>query len=82
MPGDEIARARKPEKMEILDTDAIRSRTPLGTSGLYGTQKQTVILVDKDHNVRFFERTLYDKDSNPIPTGQGDVDVSFKFQGN
>ncbi|KAL2417853.1 hypothetical protein ABEF95_001419 [Exophiala dermatitidis] len=50
------------------------------TSGIYGTQKQTVVLADKAGNVRFFERTLFDENSDPIPAGQGDVDVTFKLE--
>lgn len=45
--------------------------------GPYGTQKQTVILVGADRRVRYFERTLFDGDTNPIPAGQGDR--SFEF---
>lgn len=46
--------------------------------GSYGTQKQTVILVRQDSTVRYFERTLYDNDAEPVPTGQGDR--SFEFE--
>lgn len=46
-------------------------------SGAYGTQKQTVLLVKPDGRVRYFERTLYDNDVNPIPVGKGDR--SFEF---
>lgn len=46
-------------------------------SGAYGTQKQTVLLVDSARRVRYFERTLYDNDANPIPVGKGDR--SFEF---
>ncbi|EXJ93894.1 hypothetical protein A1O1_02287 [Capronia coronata CBS 617.96] len=53
---------------------------PLGVSGLYGTQKQTIVLADNSGNVRFFERTLFDEHSNPIPAGKGDVDVTFKIE--
>jgi uncharacterized protein with NRDE domain len=48
-------------------------------SGIYGTQKQTVVLVDHEDNVRFFERTLYDEKSDPIPLGRGDKDVRFQI---
>ncbi|RMD42942.1 hypothetical protein DV735_g2236, partial [Chaetothyriales sp. CBS 134920] len=44
---------------------------PLGVDGVYATQKETVVLVRQDGRVRFFERTLYDSNSNPIPLGEG-----------
>ncbi|KAL2834235.1 NRDE protein-domain-containing protein [Aspergillus cavernicola] len=46
--------------------------------GPYGTQKQTVMLVKKDGQVKYFERTLYDQEANAVPVGQGDR--SFEFQ--
>lgn len=87
---DEIAAATLPEKVDVVGFNTpVRNPSPavnapapkqLGVSGLYGTQKQSVVLVDKDMNVRFFERTLFDADSNPIPPGKGDVDVKFKIE--
>lgn len=47
------------------------------TQGPYGTQKQTVLLVREDGHARYFERTLYDNDTNAIPVGKGDR--SFEF---
>lgn len=47
------------------------------TQGPYGTQKQTVLLVRHDGRVRYFERTLYDNDTNAIPAGQGDRSFAF-----
>ncbi|KAL4889351.1 NRDE protein-domain-containing protein [Aspergillus ambiguus] len=46
--------------------------------GAYGTQQQTVILVSHTGRVRYFERTLYNDDATPIPTGEGDR--SYEFQ--
>jgi uncharacterized protein with NRDE domain len=46
-------------------------------SGSYGTQRQTVLLARPDGRVRYFERTLYDNDAQPVPIGQGDH--SFEF---
>jgi len=36
-----------------------------GPSGAYGTQKQTVILVDNQGHVTFIEKTLYDHNAQP-----------------
>lgn len=49
--------------------------------GLYGTQRQTVILVDLEGNVTFVERALFDPNGNEIPRGEGDVEVTFKVEG-
>lgn len=51
----------------------------LGVSGLYGTQKQTIVLIDREMNARYFERTLFDSNSQSIPFGKGDVDYRFKI---
>jgi uncharacterized protein with NRDE domain len=50
-------------------------------SGGYGTQKQTVVLVDWDGNVTFVERSLFDEEGRPIARGQGDVSFTFKIEG-
>lgn len=51
------------------------------TSGTYGTQKQSVILVDNDGKVRFFERTLFDANGSPIKLGEGDRQFEFQIEG-
>ncbi|KAF3484203.1 DUF833 domain protein [Arthroderma uncinatum] len=45
--------------------------------GLYGTQKQTVILVDASGRVKYFERTLFGHDAKAIPIGEGDREYEF-----
>jgi uncharacterized protein with NRDE domain len=50
-------------------------------TGLYGTQRQTVILVDWDGNVTYTERALWDSNGNPIPRGEGDETFRFKIDG-
>ncbi|KAG7286485.1 hypothetical protein NEMBOFW57_008796 [Staphylotrichum longicolle] len=50
-------------------------------TGLYGTQRQTVILVDWDGNVTYTERSLWDNHGNPIPRGEGDETFTFKIEG-
>ncbi|CAK7227113.1 hypothetical protein SBRCBS47491_006459 [Sporothrix bragantina] len=50
-------------------------------TGLYGTQRQTVILVDWEGNVSFTERALWDANGNAIPRGKGDVHFNFPIEG-
>ncbi|KXX77791.1 Transport and Golgi organization protein 2 [Madurella mycetomatis] len=50
-------------------------------TGLYGTQRQTVILVDWDGNVTYTERALWDPNGNPIQRGSGDETFRFKIDG-
>lgn len=73
--ADEIAAAATQEKIRV-----VANEQELGVSGLYGTQKQTVVLVDHSDRVHFFERTLYDGNSDPIPLGQGDLSFAFEIQ--
>ncbi|KEF58770.1 uncharacterized protein A1O9_03613 [Exophiala aquamarina CBS 119918] len=91
-PADDVVRAAKPvERVDLIGHNTpIRQESPipgpsnepalLGASGLYGTQKQTVVLFDKESHVRFFERTLYDENSDPIPVGEGDIDIKFRVE--
>lgn len=51
------------------------------TSGLYGTQKQTVLLVDHAGRVKYVERSLFDEHVRPIPLGQGDRVFEFVIEG-
>lgn len=73
--ADEIAAAAKEERVTI-----VTSSHQLGVDGLYGTQKHTVVLADHAGNVRYFERTLYDCSSRPVPVGQGDLNFSFQIE--
>lgn len=52
-----------------------------GMSGPYGTQRQTIILVDWEGNVKFIERSLYDSQGKPITRGKGDMSFNFKIEG-
>ncbi|KFH46339.1 Transport and Golgi organization protein-like protein [Hapsidospora chrysogenum ATCC 11550] len=49
--------------------------------GMYGTQRQTVVLVDREGGVRFTERALWDANGHEIPRGEGDVTIRFKIEG-
>ncbi|KAL2872528.1 NRDE family protein [Aspergillus lucknowensis] len=46
--------------------------------GPYGTQKQTILLIQKDGRVKYFERTLYDQEAKAVPIGEGDRSVEFR----
>lgn len=50
-------------------------------TGVYGTQRQTVILVDWDGNVTYRERALYDMNGQPIQRGKGDMKFDFQVEG-
>lgn len=52
---------------------------PTATSGPYGTQKQTVVMVDNQGHLYFTERTLYDEDGNAI-RGRAESKRSFEFK--
>ncbi|CAH0014701.1 unnamed protein product [Clonostachys rhizophaga] len=49
--------------------------------GMYGTQRQTIVLVDHDGNVTYIERALYDATGHEIPRGEGDLTFKFKING-
>lgn len=78
------------EKLEGRKTaDDIRASngTPNGKavfdpmSGVYGTQKQTVLVVDRKGMATFMERTLFDSDGKPVAAGQGDRRFEFEIEG-
>jgi uncharacterized protein with NRDE domain len=50
-------------------------------TGMYGTQRQTVITVDWEGNVVFRERALWDGNGNPLERGQSDEVFRFKIDG-
>lgn len=49
--------------------------------GMYGTQRQTVVLVDTEGNVTYVERALWDANGHPIARGEGDVYFRFQIEG-
>ena len=68
MSADTVAAANSDAKAEVVD----KPQQKLGTTGLYGTQKQTIVLVDHEGLVTYVERSLYDDGGRPIPVGNGD----------
>ncbi|KZF22762.1 DUF833 domain protein [Xylona heveae TC161] len=76
-PADAVAAASDESQLRGKN-DAVSSQ---GTSGLYGTVKQTIVLVDHDGRVTYLERTLFGDDGTPIPAGQGDRIFEFDIDG-
>ncbi len=65
----------------IGEAEAISSEPNNEVSPLYGTQKQTVILVDPKGHLTFIERTLFDENSEPVPVDEQERRFSFDILG-
>jgi uncharacterized protein with NRDE domain len=55
--------------------------TGIFEKGAYGTQRQTVILVDWEGKVTYKERALWDAHGNPVERGKGDVVIRYEIEG-
>ena len=77
---EKMRAARDQEKVRVFDGKGNLQPQRLGVDGVYATQKQTVVLVDYSDRVRFFERTLFDRNSDSVLPGEGDVDETFQIQ--
>ena len=74
--AEDIAASRSDQHVKIED-EAKSSETKHDIDGMYGTQKQTVVLVGRQGRVTFVERTLYD--ANGGATAAPDRDRIFQF---
>lgn len=61
--------------------DVVKQKAVDATSGCYGTQKNIVILVDKEGKAYYLERTLYDGDAKPVAVPGGDREFEFQIEG-
>lgn len=61
--------------------DVVKQKAMDATSGCYGTQKNIVILVDKEGKAFYLERTLFDGDAKPIEEGKGDRVFEYQIEG-
>ncbi|KAK7966553.1 uncharacterized protein PG986_000830 [Apiospora aurea] len=68
------------EDHELLEASRHDDGT-LFDKGAYGTQRQTMILVDWDGNVTYKERALFDDHGNPVEHGKGDVAFKYTIDG-
>lgn len=76
-PSDAIAAANDDGHVHSVGNEKA-PRPAAGMGGVYGTQIQTVVLVDHRGKVTFVERTLYDEKAQQVPTK--DRDRIFEFQ--
>jgi uncharacterized protein with NRDE domain len=70
------------EQLKSVERPDADSAAQMGfTTGMYGTQRQTAILVDWEGNVTFVERALWDANGNAVERGEGDATFRFKIEG-
>ena len=67
------------KKLEEAETPA--PELPHVMSGKYGTQRQTIVLVDWEGKVTYIERARYDEEGKPISKGKGDMRFEFEVEG-
>lgn len=72
--ADELAAARSEETLQGGEPGSGE------TSMLYGTQKQSVVLVSHQGHVTFVERTLYDGDGRPVDEANRDGRFEFDVE--
>jgi uncharacterized protein with NRDE domain len=68
-------------EVELKQDERPDAETSSGMTGIYGTQRQTIILVDWKGHVTFRERSLWDEKGLPIERGRGDMKFEFQIEG-
>lgn len=82
MASADPAKTKAKDAMERLDeSERPNPITPPVMSGTYGTQRQTIMLVDWNGKVSFIERSLWDEEGKPIARGEGDMKFEFHVEG-
>ena len=71
--GSSDSELRDEERPDAVTNDCM--------SGIYGTQRQTILLVDWNGRATFFERSLWDERGIPIERGNGDMKFEFQIEG-
>ncbi|KAK4694151.1 hypothetical protein P7C71_g3379, partial [Lecanoromycetidae sp. Uapishka_2] len=81
MSSDDIASATSSQHVNIENT-AKKAEHIDGLSGIYGTQKQTIVLVDHHGKATFIERTLYDENGHStVDSSERDRRFEFDIRG-
>ena len=82
LSADNIAAAAKGKNqhVHVSSKDEIAMHKG-GLTGKYGTQKQTVVMVDHQGHVTFVERTLYDEEGREIVDSERDRIFEFDIEG-
>lgn len=78
--AEDLAAAKSGQQVMVEDGQEMRNKGD-GLSGLYGTQKQTVVLVDHQGRVTFVERSLYGVGAKAVPASERDRVYEFDIQG-
>ena len=77
--ADQVAAAKTDRQVQVNGDK--ESKHKVGLSGRYGTQKQTIVLVDHQGHVTFVERTLYDEEGREISHDERDRVFEFDIEG-
>ena len=77
--GEDLAAGKSDQHINVENVaKSAEMKTHLG--GVYGTQKQTVVLVDHQGRVTFVERTLYDANGRATAVPDGDCVFHFDIE--
>ena len=80
LSADDLAAAKSEQQVMVEDDQENRDQGD-GLSGLYGTEKQTVVLVDHQGHVTFAERSLYGSNGKAVPASERDRVYEFDVEG-
>ncbi|KAL8692888.1 MAG: hypothetical protein Q9218_002181 [Villophora microphyllina] len=77
--ADQVAAGKSDKYVQVQQRPNLEKHKD-GLSGVYGTQKQTVVLVSHQGHVTFIERTLYDAHAQPIDGPERDRWFEFDLE--
>lgn len=78
--AEDLAASRTHQHVNI-ENERKPAETQRGLDSLYGTQKQTIVLVDRQGRVTFVERTLYDANGGATTASERDRTFQFDIEG-